>query len=142
MVEYYLPFNKRKWAAVLSPTYVSSSGADRHENKIFALDYKAIELPIGVRHNFYVNDNVFFLTASFVGSMNLNTTFAVTQDYFDPEYIDIRSNMNYMFSAGYLFKDRLMFEAKYYTPRDVMNNSYYFYSSYESFAITLGYKLF
>lgn len=58
MVEFELPFNRNKWSFIVEPTFQSSFDFTAETA------HRSVELPFGVRHNFYIGqDMALFLNA-------------------------------------------------------------------------------
>jgi len=62
--EFILPFNKNKWAIALEPTFQSYKNEQTSESSIVSggvlianVDYTSIEVPVSLRHYFFINDN-------------------------------------------------------------------------------------
>jgi len=78
-VEHILPFNKNKWGVFVEPTYQSYKSEKTTEvgyyltggKLISEVKYNYIEIPIGLRHYFFLNNNSkIFINASYVVSFN------------------------------------------------------------------------
>ena len=61
--EFILPFHKNKWGLIVESTYRYFKSEQTKETSnvpggilVSKVDYKSVELPIGVRHYFYLND--------------------------------------------------------------------------------------
>src|SRR5690606_16485984 len=78
--EFVLPFNKSKWALVLEPTYqmykTDKAVADENvSGGILEVDmeYKSLEIPIGLRHYFFLNEqSKLFVNAFYVMDVNMD----------------------------------------------------------------------
>lgn len=109
--EYTMPFNKNKWAVFLDPTfqYFSDSGNDYY-NEPASIKYFALDLPIGIRHYFFLNNgNKLFINASLLLVLPLNTEVEVSNSYnfvFD-------NSLNYSFGIGYKFRGKLSAELQF-----------------------------
>src|SRR5690606_2476336 len=64
-VELILSFNKNKWGVIIEPTYRQNFKSEKSREAsnvsggiiVSKVNYSSIELPIGVRHYFYLNDD-------------------------------------------------------------------------------------
>jgi len=137
--EMLLPFNKNKWAIIIEPTYQYYQA--EHETKYdnLEVDYSSIELPIGLRHYFYLNKHAkLFINGAFVfdfaNNSSINTEYASD--------IDIKSNLNFAIGGGYKFKDRYSIELRYFTKRDLLRNYVHYRSDYQTYSVVFGYSLF
>ncbi len=142
-VEYVLPFNRNKWAVFLAPNYSSYEGEgdffDLAIRRKYKLEYSAIQIPVGVRHYMFLNDN-----------SKLFLSGAVLFDYI----LDAEGSGNVMiekerFSAGAGFSlglgytyDKYSIEARYLPSRDLLQNSGGSRVELDQFSITIGYTIF
>lgn len=55
-LEYVFPFNRNKWALLLDPNYQNYSSENTHGTSTWKVEYQRIEVPVIVRHYFYLND--------------------------------------------------------------------------------------
>lgn len=147
-LELILPFNKNKWSAFITPSYQSFKGnGDVNENTIyhysFNVDYKSIELPLGIRHYFYLNENSKILTdASVVIDIPFGSTIEYQSDYLvNPSVLDNSSRLNYSFGLGYVYK-KYRIGAKYYLNNDILSNYAYWTGNYERMSFILGYTIY
>jgi hypothetical protein len=138
-VEFILPFNKNKWAMVFEPNYTSySSGKKLNSSARSAtVKYPYVELPIGIRHYFFLNNkSALFLNAFVVAGVTKNAS--VTYNY--NERISMTSARNFALGGGYNY-NRVGVELRCYTSRQVMNYIG-LASRYSQFSFIVGYKLF
>lgn len=138
-VELIMPFNKNKWSIFAEPTYqyFSSSGEDAR-NTITA-DYKSIELPIGIRHYMFLNDNSkIFINGAFVVDFSTNSTidFSIVSD------LEINTGSNFALGLGFKFLDKFSCELRYQTNRDILANYAFWNSKYGSSSLIIGYSFF
>lgn len=145
--EYVLPFNKNKWALFIEPTYqyykkeaksVAAEGWNFNYNYDANVDYKSIELPIGLRHYFFLSEkSKLFLNAAYVMDFNMNSSMKV--QFND---IEIASGNNFVFGAGYKYNDRFSAEVRISTTRTLLRGSNNPTSDYKTVSFILGYTLF
>lgn len=146
-LEYILPFNKNKWAIIAEPTYQYYKGNKEiieYENTSFeyryltTINYKAIEVPIGVRHYFFLNDHSkIFLNAAYAIGINLKSSLK-----FDKTEFDISSGYNFVFGAGYKYNNKFSAEVRVGTSRSLLRNYTNIDSHYKTVSLILGYTLF
>lgn len=149
--EFILPFNKNKWGIIIEPTYQyfksePSKEAGNVSGGILAsrIDYKSIELPVGMRHYFYLNDkSKLFTNISYVFDFSNNSSikFLRTDDSMLSE-LEIKSRRNLALGIGYKYKDRYSLEIRYYTNRNILSDYLYWNSEYRTISIVIGYSLF
>jgi hypothetical protein len=150
-VEFILPFNKNRWSVIAEPTYKyfkdekSLTDLDFVGGKIFGkIDYKSIELPIGLRRYFFVND-VFkiFTNASLVLDFSSNSKIDFTRN--DGSVINslkITSGIGVGIGVGCKFKDKYSVEMSYITPRGLVDKYSNWNSSYSTASLIVGYSFF
>ena len=127
--EFIMPFNKNKWGLIIEPTYQFYKA----ENNLSTVDYTSIELPIGIRHYFFLNDNSkIFVNGSFIADF-ANGTIAG---------LEIKSGVNFAFGIGYKNNDKYILELRYHTKRDLFRNYQFWSSNYNTISVILGYSLF
>lgn len=149
--EIVLNFNKNKWALVAEPTYISykaeketvstltSSGAST-TNVI--VDYSAIEIPIGVRHYFFLNDtSKLFINASYMFNIVMKKDLkAERMNFLDVKF---EPRGNYAFGFGYKYNNRYSVELRYKTTRKMLPpNGFFELADYKSVALIFGYTIF
>ncbi|QCX39577.1 PorT family protein [Aureibaculum algae] len=140
--EFIMPFNKNKWSVIIEPTYNKyKSKIELTTQRIQSVEakYNSIELPIGIRHYFFINDDSkVFVNAStiFDISYNSNVDYEISTD------LNIISTVNLAFGAGYKFKDKYSIEFRYHLNKDVLDNYTSWYSTFGKLSLVLGYSIF
>ncbi len=136
--EFILPFYKNKWAILLEPTYQNyKSGTDVKYGSA-SVDYKSIELPIGIRHYFFLDENSkIFVNGSYV----LDFSFNSNAQYTPNPSVGIKNASNFALGLGYKY-DRYSVEMRYQTGRAILGEYIFWKSEYNSFSAILGYSLF
>lgn len=142
--EFFLPYNKNKWSVFLEPSYQSYEAEKITGNRndyLGVVDYKSIEVPVGLRHYLYLNqDSKIFFNAAYVFSFDLGANINFTRhDGRDVNEIDIKPNGNIALGAGYKFLDKYGIEVRY-QGRHVLDNYYIWNSNYKSISLILGYS--
>ncbi|MDR5589226.1 outer membrane beta-barrel protein [Christiangramia sp. SM2212] len=150
--ELILPFNKNKWSVFVEPTYQSYSTTTTTEVETVSggqlnseVDYSSIELPIGVRHYFFLNENskIFANIAyviDFSNESEIKFTRAFNGSSFDE--LEIESEPNYALGLGYKHNDRFSMELRYQTSRELLGQFTQWKSEYKTFSVILGYSFF
>lgn len=149
--EYILPGRNQKWSITAEPTYQYYNEENSQETKKVSggihnttVSYHSIEIPVGVRRYFYINNNSKIFA-------NISTVFNITNDSFieftrdDASVIDffnIVPSNNFGFGVGYKSHDKYSLEIRYQTIRNVLSDRSNWNSEYETIAIILGYRLF
>ena len=135
-----LPFNKDKWALIVEPTYqyyksekVGLSTSDIN------VDYTSIELPIGVRYYFFLNENSkLFINGSYILDITKNSKIS----YETGTVLDIKNSSNFGFGLGYKQNNKYSLELRYHTSRNLLNYYQAYRSHYDTLSVILGYSLF
>lgn len=150
--EFLLPFNKKKWAITIEPTYQSfNSESITDVNNVLGgvliakIDYSSIEIPVGLRHYFFINKNSkIFMNASYIFDLSSKSSIDFTRnDISDISSLEIDTVIsNLAFGLGYKYKDKYSIEFRYQTPRDVLGKYVFWSSEYKTLSIIFGYSLF
>jgi len=133
--EFFLPFNKNKWAAILQPSYryyKSDLGASG------SADYKAIETAIGVRDYFYLGkDSRLFATALAIFNSPVGSGAVVYSG----------GSLGYRFvgtgalSAGYKYRNNCSIELQYSLNRDILDYYEFWDSHFHSISLIFAYTV-
>lgn len=143
-LEYILPFNKNKWAFLIEPTYQSYQSNGTLNNLVLgtnnvAIDYKSIELPIGIKHYFYLNSqSKLFLNAFYVLDFPLKSQ--MTYENGGPP-LELRSYQNFAVGLGFYFREKFSAEVRHGIGRTIYFNPVAIEGSYRTFSIVLGYRI-
>ena len=148
--EYILPFNKNKWSFFIEPTYQAFKHKKKTENTsisggylISKIDYKSIQLPIGIKHYFFLNnDSKIYVNGGYVIDFNFNSSLEFNRnDGSILNSLDIgKTNSSIIFGLGYQYK-KYSIELKY-NNRDILSEYLAWNSDYKSFSLNLGYTIF
>ncbi len=142
-LEYVFPFNKNKWAMFIAPNYSSYKGEGKFLDLLverrFELEYSAIQIPVGFRHYFFLNDkSKIFLSGAIVVDLPLNQKTA--GNFIIPEE-DFKTSAGAAFGFGYSY-DKYSIEARYIPSRELVEKASQSSVKLNQFSITLGYTLF
>lgn len=149
--EYIFPFNKNKWSIIVEPTYLGYKSEIRTEADnisggtiVTNVDYKDIELPIGIRHHMYINNKSnIFLNAQYVLTMNMKSSVEFKRDDNSGlNTLDLSSRPNLAFGCGYNYNNKYGVEIRYFTKRDITGNYLYWLSKYQNISLIFSYNLF
>jgi len=136
-LEYILPFNNNKWSIFLDPNYQTYAVSGQNGNQKFKVDYKYIELPIGVRHFMFLNQNSKFFVD---GTYSLGFALGDSNIEYGYRNLAIEKNSTIAFGAGFSYK-QYSIEARYSVTRNILDYVN-LAANYKSTSIILGYKLF
>lgn len=149
--EFILPFNKNKWGIIVEPTYQYYKSEQHKETSnvlggmlVSKVDYKSIELPIGVRHYFYFNDkSKLFTNISYVFDFPNNSSIKfLRNDESMLTELEIKSRINLALGVGYKYKDKYSLEIRYNANREILSDYLFWNSNYNSLNIIFGLSLF
>ncbi|SFC92779.1 porin family protein [Flavobacterium phragmitis] len=136
--EFIFGFNRNKWAFIVEPTYQSYSDEKTVRNANVSIDYKSIELPLGIRYYSFLNNNSkLFVNFQYIVEFQLNS-----EVKFPPfGNLDVRSTKSIAMGLGYKYKNKYSLELRYST-KDILNEGVYFSSKLASTSIIFGYTIF
>lgn len=145
--ELILPFNKNKWAIFAEPTYqyykaekdfVVYQGQASENIRTRSIDYKSIEIPIGIRYYLFLSDkSKLFINAAYNVDFEMNSNI-----YYDFQSLKTSSASNFSFGAGYKYNDKFVVEFRTSTKRDLLQNNTIINTGYRTSSLILGYTLF
>lgn len=148
--EFVLPYNKGKWAIILEPTYQYYKAKNTAPNTSISggtltadVDYKSVEVPIGLRHYFFLNDNSrIFANISYILDLSLSSEIVVTRadnsvfTQFEPS-----NRSNIAFGIGYKYK-KYCAEFRMQTKRNIIDGLDSWDADYKTVSLIFGYTLF
>ena len=149
--EYIFPFNKNKWSIFIEPTYqnykaeLNADVTNVNGGKLISeVNYNSIEIPIGLRHCFFINNNTkVFINASYVLDFSSKTSIDLKRaDGSSFNSLDINSRNNLAFGIGYNLNDKYGLEFRYQTSRHVLGDYVFWNSDYKTVSIIFGYTIF
>ncbi|MCP2028935.1 hypothetical protein L1276_004114 [Flavobacterium sp. HSC-32F16] len=136
--EFILGFNRNKWAFIAEPTYQYYTAETIVRKVNTSIDYKSIELPIGVRYySFLNNDSKLFFNLQYI------VEFQLSSEVKYPPFgnFDVAVNRPFAMGVGYKFKDKYGLEIRYST-KSILNEGSHYSSKYTSASIIFGYTIF
>jgi len=150
-LEFILPFNKNKWSLALEPTYQSFNSETSINvtnlvggKSISKIDYSSIELPLSLRHYFFLNDNSkIFANISYILDFSSTSEIQFTRaDNSITDTLDFETKNSFAFGVGFKQNDTYSLELRYLTSRDILGNYAFWGSNYTSVSLIFGYTLF
>ncbi|AUP81398.1 porin family protein [Flavivirga eckloniae] len=145
--ELIMPYHRNKWSFIIEPTYQyyksEKEFSDRSVTKI-AVDYKSIELPIGIRHYLFLNNNSkLFVNGLVVFDFSSSSNIVFDLDgAVTSEGLELKSSPNVAFGVGYKHNDKYGLELRYNIKRNVLNEYAAWISNYSALSLIFGYTLF
>ena len=134
--EIIMKFNKNKWAVIIEPTYQSFKAKDKIITNIINpnVNYKSIELPVGLRHYLFLNNNSkIFINGSFIYDIVLHS---------QVRNLDTASSNNFAMGIGYNYNKKYSVELRYQTKRNLTKGYVLWNSDYKTISMIFGYTLF
>ncbi len=148
--EIIFPFNKNKWGILVEPTYQYYKTENVEENDnvsggmvLSKVNYQSFELPLGVRHHFFLNNNSqIFLNFSYVLDFSHNSYIEFRRnDASLLEKLDIKPQSNLAMGFGYKYREKISLEMRYYTPRGLFKDYAYWNSDFQTFSFIIGWAI-
>ncbi len=139
--EFNVGFNGNKWALIVEPTYQSYKSELESDSGEASVEYKSIEIPLGIRHYFHLSKNSkIFVNGQYVLDIvdqesRFNSNFELGVD----------SKNNLAFGLGYKYNNKFSLEIRYHTTRKLMmfNNASDLESTYnDNIELIFGYTIF
>ncbi|TYP72972.1 porin family protein [Aquimarina intermedia] len=149
--EFILPFNKNKWAISIEPTYRSFKAEKTTDvnnlsggKLISEVDYKFIEIPISLRHYFFISNNSkVFVNASYIFDIDSNSSLEYKRsDGSKLNSLDVKGRDNLALGIGYNLNNKYVLEIRYQTSREILDNYVFWTSDYKTLSIIFGYSIF
>lgn len=137
-VEYFAAFHKNKWSILVEPAFQMYQFPLRVNSVPVDLDFWTIELPMGIRHHFYLSEK----TKIFVNAL-YSWKLKETAKKGDNASTDYRVIAKSGFAGGVGFAHGpLSLEARYYLNRNVYAYRARVDMEYSKLSLILGYRLF
>ncbi|MCD0467395.1 PorT family protein [Flavobacterium sp. ENC] len=152
--EYILPYNKNKWSVFVNPTYQKYD--DEKDYSVYTgfisnpqipynvkINHSSIQLPIGVRHYMFLNQNSkIFINAAYSLDVSSKTDIVYTNKT-DNSTVKFDGNpgKNLAFGLGYNFKNKFSAEMRFNTKNELVNYVYHS-AKYSSIDFIFGYTIF
>lgn len=146
-LELILPFNNDKWSVILEPNFLTykSSSAEKTAavtdiKSKWSVDYKAIDVPIGIRHYFFLNkQSKLFLNGMFVPTFSFNSKLTFERNNAIVYEDKIGKGFNFGAGIGYTFNNKFTGEIRYISDikrKDDLDNKY------NNISFIIGYNIF
>lgn len=130
-VEDVLPFNNGKWSVIFEPTFQSYTSAN-------LVDYRSIEVPLGVRHGFFLKTDLkLFLNGFLVFDKPLKYKASWSNA---TAHTAKASSLSFAAGLGVSAR-RFSIEARKYFPRTIQGQETTHFFVYEKFSLIAGYRI-
>ncbi|WP_133526246.1 hypothetical protein [Flavobacterium sp. 245] len=147
--EYIFPFNKNKWSVFLGLFYqkyedsqeygvlysINNSQHVEHPSKV---KYSGFNLPIGVRHYFFLNQkSKIFVNVAYVATLGGKFTY-------ESQHINLdgKAQGNFALGLGYNFKNKISTEIRYNTSKNLLNNYMPYSTNFSNLDLLVSYTVF
>ncbi|MDX2303138.1 MAG: hypothetical protein NW226_10075 [Microscillaceae bacterium] len=142
--EFVLPFNKNKWSIFVEPNFQYFDAEEEIELSRFSSSietvkykYRAIQLPIGVRHYFFLSPSArIFVNGAFIYDIPLSGSVVDFSRRIDR---DISGTGSFAFGLGFNLK-KFSLEGRYTLSRDIVSLYQDIESRYSNTSIIFGYR--
>lgn len=140
--EFILPFNKNKWAIIIEPTYHSFSTSTTLNNINSKIEYKTVEIPVGLRYYMFVNDkSKFFTNAQYVLIQSVNSTLYYDGNKYQTKERQILPSSSLFLGLGYNFRSKYSMEFRMNFKKNILDSYFSESSNYKSFSLVFGYSI-
>jgi len=137
--ECVFPFNNNKWSLFIEPTYQHFNSSNNDElGNMASINLNIIDLPIGIRHYFFLNDNFKIHLNAIINPVSI--VCVDPQIHYSYSDLNINPMISFAFGGGFDYK-RLSLEFRYYPSRSLTNSYMNLSSDYQGFSIIAGYKI-
>lgn len=139
-----------KWALTFEPTYHYANGSltaidenYSNERMTYTMNYKAVDLPIGIRHYMFLNDkSSFYLDGQFSFNINLNSNFIfVDSSGKERRNLKLYSTPNFNLGFGYKYNNKYGVQIRYSSARSLTGKYLNWLSDYNSLSFILSYNI-
>lgn len=126
-IEIVLPINNNKWALYFQPTYQSYSDEEtvigEYRPYTSKLDFKSINLPIGMRHYIFLNnkDSKIFLNAAAGYNVDLGSELMLSNQ---TDFVFNNFVLGFNFGAGYVLNNKYSLELRYNYSSSLIDSVY------------------
>lgn len=133
-IEYVMPFQKNKWSIFIDPNFQSfSDKANLNNQRNAEVDYKIIQIPIGIRHFFFINEkSKIFINAGYSfnisQSSNLRYNYISSLNFPSEDRFKIQLTTNGFIGLGYSFQ-KYSLEFRYNLPVELTKKNESTYAS-------------
>ena len=139
--EVVFAFNNNKWSLLFEPTYKYYKAKKQLDIQSVDIDYSYVELPLGIRHYFYLNKNSkIFVNALYI-LKDLNSDAKLDYEFLPQNDFEVKTNRSLALGLGYKHGERLSFEFRFFTNKGLFNYNT-IYSEYHNISFIAGYTLF
>lgn len=135
--EFVLPYHKDKWSVLLEPSFQSFSSTATSKGSEKQIDYKRIDIALGIRHSFFLNPtSKIYLNLHYVYGIDLSSKIRIGEQ----ELYDINGTGNIATGIGYQYK-KLHLSIRHDFKRDLLSDYAFWNNSFSKTGFYIGYQL-
>lgn len=137
--EFVLPFNQSKWTIPVELAFQSFKGTNISEGYEAFVDYKAIELPVGLRYYAFLADKMRLYLNAFVvlsKSNKADITFKGSD-----QVLPLAASPNFAAGAG-LDAHNFSLEFRMYSERQILADQGNWDAPFKNYSLIIGYRIF
>jgi len=132
--QFILPFNKNKWGILFDPSYQYFNASGQNSYETVEIKYQSIDFPIGLRHKFFMNENlIIFVDAFFITNYSFDFNSRISN-------LNVRTESSFAIGGGAGFK-KISAEIRYSTNRNLLKDYIYWNTDYRRISLILGFKI-
>ncbi len=118
--EFILPTNNNRWSIFAELSFLNLQMDQETPRGVFNIDYKSLEIAIGVRHNFFLNEkNRIYLNAALAAHSPLSSTFEIV----DSTTPQVDNSNTFVGGLGYRWAEKIGLEVRFSLERDLLNQN-------------------
>ncbi len=150
-IEYVLPFDKNQWSLFVESEYNQLIYSDFRAEYVNQIDYKSLNLSLGIKRYIFLTDQWKLFISGQVHSLlsdNFNSHYGSQISYTSGTYTysskvnyEVKNVPNVAIGIGTEYK-HLYVEMRGYANQNIMPNGGLWTTSFKTFSLNIGYKLF
>ena len=135
--ELVLPFNKSKWAFFVEPNLQTFLATESIRGDLTAINYSSLELPVGIRHYFFVTEDLrFTLNAAYAFDFAFKSALSLS----DGTKYDLKGGNVFALGAGMAYK-KFSAELRWYEEKDLLRLYPFLESDLSKVGLVLGWQV-
>lgn len=148
-LEAVLPFNKGKWAIIMEPNYQQYKGEatisvpyQESRSRYTKAEYKAIEVPIGIRHYIFLDTTSKISVNILYGfDFGMNSNVEYGRDGYKYYDYELKMKSAFQFGLGYKYNNKYSVEARYGSKK-IQEPTQNWTGKYDNFSLIISYNIF
>lgn len=136
-LEYVMPFNNNAWSVFIDPSYISYDSTTEQKDPIFSTrsriyiaKYNSIELPLGIRKYFFLNNkkkHKMLVNLGVAFDIPFNSFFSYEEkspNFLKTSKTKFQPTPNFFFGAGYILNEKIKIELRYNTSKNLNQSGF------------------